>query len=91
MKVNWSRDAVRDLVRLHDFVAGINPATARRIVFNLHQAASRLTASPRKGRRLEGFGDAEIRRLIVAQYELRYEILDNAIYILRIWHTREDR
>jgi plasmid stabilization system protein ParE len=91
MKINWSRDAVRDLVRLHDFVAGINPVTARRIIAALHQAASQLAASPRKGRRLDGFDDAEVRRLIVAQYELRYEILDNAIYVLRIWHTREDR
>jgi len=91
MKINWSRDAVRDLVRLHDFVAGINPITARRIIFNLHQAASQLGQSPRQGRRLDGFGGAEIRRLIVARYELRYEILDNAIYILRIWHTREYR
>jgi hypothetical protein len=29
--------------------------------------------------------------LIVGQYELRYEIVDDMIYILRLWHTREDR
>jgi len=91
MKINWSRDAVHDLVRLHDFIALINPLIARRIIFALHQAASQLAASPRKGQRLEDFEDAEVRRIIVAKYELRYEILDNAIYILRIWHTREDR
>jgi plasmid stabilization system protein ParE len=48
MKINWSRDAVRDLVRLHDFVAGINPVTARRIISALHQAASLLATSPER-------------------------------------------
>lgn len=91
MQISWSRDAVRDLVRLYDFVSDINPATARRIISTLHQAASQLATSPRKGRRLDGFDDAEVRRFIVAKYEVRYEILDNVIYILRIWHTREDR
>jgi hypothetical protein len=29
--------------------------------------------------------------LVVGQYELRYEIAEDTIFILRLWHTREDR
>jgi len=32
-----------------------------------------------------------VRRILVAQYEVRYEIRDAVIYVLRLWHTREDR
>jgi len=32
-----------------------------------------------------------VRRIIVGNHEMRYEIQDEIIYILRIWHTREDR
>nr|WP_310633606.1 type II toxin-antitoxin system RelE/ParE family toxin [Paraburkholderia sp.] len=32
-----------------------------------------------------------MRRLLVGHYEMRYEIQQSTIYILRLWHTREDR
>lgn len=91
MQIKWSREAVLDLVRLHDFVAEINPPKARQIIFALNDAALLLSTSPRMGSCLEGFGNAEVRRLIIANYDLRYEIMDNVIYVLRVWHTREDR
>jgi hypothetical protein len=37
------------------------------------------------------FAPREVRRLIVGDYELRYEILEDAIVLVRLWHTREDR
>lgn len=41
--------------------------------------------------RLEGFDPREVRRLIVGDYELRYEINDDGIVVLRIFHGLEDR
>lgn len=32
-----------------------------------------------------------MRRVIVGGYELRYELTEVRLYILRLWHTREDR
>jgi hypothetical protein len=32
-----------------------------------------------------------VRRIIVGNYEVRYEIVADTIYLLRIWHTREAR
>ena len=29
--------------------------------------------------------------VIVGDYELRYEVAEKALWILRLWHTREDR
>jgi hypothetical protein len=43
------------------------------------------------GVRLEEFAPRDVRRVIVGDYELRYEVTEAAIYILRLWHTREDR
>ena len=28
---------------------------------------------------------------LVGKYEIRYEIQASTIYLLRLWHTREDR
>ena len=66
------------------------PAAAR-VVQSLAAAPSGLAAKPRIGECLGEFDPREVRRILVGNYELRYEIQDQVIYILRIWHTREDR
>jgi len=41
--------------------------------------------------KLEEFDPREVRRILVSRYEIRYEIQESTIYVLRLWHTREDR
>ena len=91
MGLEWTSKALSDLVRLHDFLASVNPAAAARTVQALAAAPDTLLAHPRLGERVEGFDPREVRRLIVGKYEMRYEIRDGAVYILRLWHMRETR
>ena len=37
------------------------------------------------------FSPREVRKLLVADYEIRYELTNTNVFILRIFHTREDR
>jgi plasmid stabilization system protein ParE len=53
--------------------------------------AKRIPAYPRLGNRLAGFEPREVRRILVGDYEIRYEVADTDIFILRIFHAREDR
>ena len=91
VKVAWTRRAVQDLERLHGFLKIINPTAAAKILQSLVKAPNALIGNPRMGERIEAFESREIRRLLVARYELRYEIKESTLYILRIWHTREER
>ncbi len=91
MKRIWSRPALADLIRLHDFLQPVSPRAADSVVKALDAAARRLQAFPRIGSRLDEYAPREVRRLIVGDYELRYEIVDDAIFVLRIWHGKEDR
>ena len=91
VKVAWTRRAVQDLGRLHEFLKVVNPTAAAKIVQSLVKAPNALIGNPRMGERIEAFESREIRRLLVARYELRYEIKEATLYILRIWHTREER
>jgi hypothetical protein len=50
-----------------------------------------LLEHPRLGEKLEEFKPREVRRILVGQYEMRYEIQGSTIYVLRLWHTRENR
>jgi plasmid stabilization system protein ParE len=89
--IRWTPEAVEDLARLHDFLARSNPGAAFRAVTTLGNAVRQLLARPRLGSLLRGFEPREVRRLLVGDYELRYEVAGKAVHILRFFHTREDR
>lgn len=91
MQIKWTGKARSDLTRLYDFLAPVNQRAAARVVQALVAAPTRLAESPRIGVRLDEFDPREVRRILVGDYELRYEIAAATIYVLRLWHAREDR
>ncbi|MFT4255041.1 MAG: type II toxin-antitoxin system RelE/ParE family toxin [Caulobacter sp.] len=91
MRLAWTGKAASDLARLHAFLAEVNPRAAARIARELVTTPKRLLETPRLGERLEEFSPREVRRLIIRGYELRYELTETGIFVLRLWHTLEDR
>jgi len=91
MELKWTGKALSDLSCLHDFLAPVNRPAAVRVVQSLTAAPARLLEHPRIGEKLEEFEPREVRRILVGQYEMRYEIQESTVYVLRLWHTREDR
>lgn len=91
MKLKWTSRALSDLVRLYEFLSQKDRMAASRVVQALTKAPDILTNSPRIGEQLFEFAPREVRRFLVRHYEIRYEIQESTIYILGLWHTREDR
>jgi len=91
MELKWTTKALSDLVRLYEFMNPLNKQAAASTVQSLSNAPTRLLAQPRIGEKLDEFDPREVRRIFVGHYEMRYEIQNSTIYILRLWHTREDR
>lgn len=91
MRLQWTSKALSNVVRLHEFLASANGPAAARVVKSLVAASAGPIANPRIGERLEEFDPRDIRRLLVGRYEVRYEIGDSVIYVMRSWHTREER
>ena len=91
MNIKWTSKALSDLVRLYECLLPVNKSAAVRIIQSLSNAPSKLKDHPRLGEKLEEFDPREVRRILVGHYEMRYEIQESAIFILRIWHTRENR
>jgi plasmid stabilization system protein ParE len=91
MKIIWSSGALGDIARLHDFLSAVNPSAAAKAVQSLAAAPDKLIEHPRLGEKLDQFSPHEVRRIFVGRYELRYEIRDGDIFVLRLWHTRENR
>ena len=91
MELKWASKGLSDLARLYEFLAPVNKAAAIRAVQSLTKAPEQLLANPRIGEKLFEFAPREVRRILVDQYEMRYEIQSETIYVLRLWHTREER
>ncbi len=91
MEVKWTNKALSDLSRLFEFLAPVNRQAAAKTVQSLTAAAVRIIDQPRIGERLDEFEGREVRRLLIGHYEMRYELNNDVLYVLRIWHTRERR
>jgi plasmid stabilization system protein ParE len=87
----WSEKAQSDIVRLHAFLSLVNPKAAASVVNSMIAAPRKLSEYPRIGERLERYDPREVRRIFVGNYEMRYEITASEVFVLRVWHTREDR
>ncbi|MEZ8103413.1 type II toxin-antitoxin system RelE/ParE family toxin [Vibrio bivalvicida] len=91
MEIKWTSKALSDLSRLYEFLAAADTTAAAKTVRSLTSAPDILSDQPRLGERLDAFEPREARRLLVSNYEMRYEIQEYTLYVLRIWHTREKR
>lgn len=67
----------------------MNSLAAARTVQQL--TAALLLTNPRLGERQDEFEPRDARRLLVGGYEIRYEIAGGTLYLLRLWHSREER
>ena len=91
MELKWTSKVLSDLARLYEFLAPVDRRAAARTVQMLTAAPNNLLTNPRIGERIEEFDPREVRRILVGHYEMRYEIQQSTIYLLRLWHTREER
>ncbi|MDH5572548.1 MAG: type II toxin-antitoxin system RelE/ParE family toxin [Gammaproteobacteria bacterium] len=91
MKIDYTEDAIEDLVQLREFIAQKDPAAAERYARLLIDGITRLESQPHLGHSVYYAPEPEnIRDLIVGNYIVRYALLDEHILILRIWHHREN-
>ncbi|SCY48301.1 MULTISPECIES: type II toxin-antitoxin system RelE/ParE family toxin [unclassified Pseudomonas] len=91
MELKWTSKALSGIARLYEFLASANQPAAARTVQQLTTAPTSLLVNPRMGERLEEFEPRDVRTIQVGHYEMRYEIVGSTLYLLRLWHTREDR
>jgi len=88
----WSPAARRDLIRLREFIEPHNPKAAKKSSEKILKAAKNILDNPAIGKSLDGRNDRELFTSFGKNgYILRYQIIDQKIVILKIWHTREQR
>lgn len=92
LKLVWSPAARRDLIRLREFIEPHNPRAAKRSSEKIRKTTKLILDYPAIGTRIENRGDREFYTPFgQGGYILRYQIIEQNIVILKIWHPREDR
>jgi len=89
--LRWTKQAHSDLVRIHEFLVPVSAAAAARVVQAIVARVKRIPVQPRLGQTLSEFSPREVRRLLMGDYEIRYELRTKDIFVLRLFHAREDR
>lgn len=91
MKIEYSPESIDDLHRVVEFLENKNPYAARRMAIDIQESLDRLKIFPEIGLPVLKASDSEkIRDLYVSDYTVRYLINADTIYILRVWHNREN-
>ena len=92
MKLSYSREAISDLIRLRGFIATKNPEAAQKIAKSIRKGIAQLKTFPYLGVEVVLAPNPEmIRDLIIGNYIARYLIHQKKVYILRVWHHKEER
>lgn len=92
-EVIWLPDAVKDIMRLRQFIRDKNPSAAQRAASRIKEGAMMLVTNPELGRPVEGL--IAFREIVVpfgaGNYVLRYREDGDKIAVVRVWHSKEER
>ena len=91
-RLRWSHPALRDVARLHDFLAPKNPAAAKRAIKAIRQGIKALGKHPEIGRPVEEM-PPEFREWVIefgqGAYVALYRYDGKEVVILAVRHGRE--
>jgi addiction module RelE/StbE family toxin len=85
VRVVWSPSALREILRIYDYLSDFNPRAAREVATELTAAGDRLANFPHRGRPV---AKTDMRELVTTYpYIIRYRIVRDEVRILRVRHT----
>lgn len=92
-RIKWRLEAVQDIDRLRAFLFSKDPKAAQQAMHVIYNVANLLKNTPEIGRPM--LDNTKRRELIVpygaGAYVVRYFFENDNVYVLRIWHSRENR
>jgi plasmid stabilization system protein ParE len=90
MKIQYSPEAIEDLVRLREFIEVKNSYAAKLVAAQILPGIEKLKSFPEIGILVQRSPEPKkIRDLFVSNYTIRYLIGKDSIFILRVWHGKE--
>ena len=86
VEVRWTDQAAEDVQSIRDFIGRSSPRYALLVAERLVGAVERLEALPHSGRMVPEFNDDRLREVIWGNYRIIYQLLDDTVEVLTIYH-----
>jgi addiction module RelE/StbE family toxin len=90
LRVEWSDQAVADVVSIHAYLSQFTPTAALDVIDRISRSADRLSLFPLSGRSVPEFGSRAVREVIVTPYRVFYIVRADRIDILAVRHSAQD-
>lgn len=91
MDIYWTTKAQGDLERIHRFALQYSRQHANEVIERLISGSFELARNPAIGIVQTRYEPREVRKIVLSDYEIHYEVKNNNIFIVDLWHTKEDR
>ncbi|HBM0953175.1 type II toxin-antitoxin system RelE/ParE family toxin [Enterobacter sp. ESY66] len=91
MEIYWTLRAQDDLELIYRFALQYSRQHTNDVLDRLITGCAGLTAHPAIDVQQTRYEPREVRKVLFDDYEVHYELRDNDIYIVALWHTREER
>ena len=88
-QINWTKQALRDLEAIGDYIARDSPAIAQVFVNRIINSVIRLESFPLSGRIVPESRRESIREVIFRNYRIVYSLESDTIYILTVFHASQ--
>lgn len=91
MEIYWTLKAQKDLERIYQFSLQYSRQHANDVLDRLVSASDALTTFPAMGTPQARYEPREVRKVLFDDYEIHYEVKEHEIFIVDLWHTKEER
>lgn len=91
MEIYWTLKAQSDLERIYLFTLQYTHLHAEDVLDRPIAGSILFTTHPAIGTPQSRYSPREVRKFLLDDYEIHYEVKDNAIFIVDVWHTKEER
>ena len=90
-EILWTGPALADLREIRDQIeAEGRPMAGKKLASRIRDGVLQLETFPLSGRGVPEFPGAGYRELIISSYRVIYELADDRVVVLRVWHGRRD-
>ncbi|MFZ2633126.1 MAG: type II toxin-antitoxin system RelE/ParE family toxin [Desulfosalsimonadaceae bacterium] len=86
MKVLWTKNAIKHLASIYEYIAANSPAYAKRMVDKITRRSVQIADMPYSGRKVPEYEADDVRELIEYPYRVIYRIKTGQIDVLAVIH-----
>jgi len=87
MKIIWTREALKNLIEIENYISEDNPQNAIKFTDSLINKCDYLIENPNMGRIVPELPESNIRELIHKNYRIVYRQIDEEIQILTVFES----